>query len=525
MDVMVGANHSMNENTDGKYAKTAGLKRIGDAIGVGASIGIGKEWSNLWGWHFGLGYNSNKGRATFYTKQRELYTFFDVEAFGDLTMDLTDWLAPHRTKDNFNLKAMLGVGVLRTFSFDKEQLAYYDNYSTSPKFCLGARAGLQARYRVTNEMALAMNMFLYGMEDKFSGVDVGFPVDGRLNLNIGMIWNLHLGGKKVKVSTGTVPLDVTPKAVEYEITPIMAYVEPERETKLCEYKGSAYVDYPVNDTKLYPTFRDNPVELRKVRTTIDQVMMDSLSTIQCITIHGYASPEGKYENNQRLSKERTLTMRKYIADTFALSDSIIAYQSTAEDWQGLRKYIEDSSIDSKDIFLKLIDEDLDPDLKLQKMQDISPSDYNYLLEGIFPRLRRCDYTISYIVRNLTLSETHRLLKTRPESLSLREFYDLAVDEGIETEAFNQVMLLAAKTYPNNEIANLNAACVLIKQGKIDESKSYLEKAGKLPETIHAQGIVAMLEKNYEIGLNLLKSSAHLGVKESRQVLDDMKLVY
>jgi hypothetical protein len=218
-------------------------------------------------------------------------------------------------------------------------------------------------------------------------------------------------------------------------------------------------------------------------------------------------------------------MRKYIADTFALSDSIIAYQSTAEDWQGLRKYIEDSSIDSKDIFLKLIDEDLDPDLKLQKMQDISPSDYNYLLEGIFPRLRRCDYTISYIVRNLTLSETHRLLKTRPESLSLREFYDLAVDEGIETEAFNQVMLLAAKTYPNNEIANLNAACVLIKQGKIDESKSYLEKAGKLPETIHAQGIVAMLEKNYEIGLNLLKSSAHLGVKESRQVLDDMKLVY
>ena len=527
MDVVIGPNHSMNENTDGQMAKTSGLNNIGDAIGVGGQLGIGQEWNRVLGWHASLGYNSNKGRANFYTKDKELYSFFDVEAFGDLTLDVLDLLAPNRSGSRFNVKGFVGAGVLRTFAFDKLSLSYTNTYSTKPTTNFGLHGGLQMRYSFTPEMAIAVNLSLSAMQDKFSGVSHGYPWDGRLNAGIGLVWSLrkHHGGPAFSLA-GEAPQEFTIVSAEpemprdYSFTPVPVYIEPEATVeKLRDYRGSAYIDYPVNETHIYPAFRNNPVELQKLRRSIDEVMLDTMATVQRIELHGYASPEGSYARNAQLAEGRALSVRTYLKDMFRMQDSLLTCSSTAEDWQGLRTYIDEGELGSKAEYLRIIDGTEDPDVRLERIRAVSKEDYTYLLEGIFPRLRRCDYTIAYVVRHFSLQEARRFMEVKPSSLSLREFYDVAQEYAQDDKDYARILQLAAAQYPEDEVANLNAASASLALGDMDKAKTYLEKAGNRPETIYTRGMMALLDKDYETGVNLLKTAASLGVKESQDLLD------
>ncbi len=69
-------------------------------------------------------------------------------------------------------------------------------------------------------------------------------------------------------------LDLTPKE-KVTFRPLFAFVTPKAElVKHREIKGSAYIDFPVNRTELYPDYRRNPAELAKINATIDSVRLD-----------------------------------------------------------------------------------------------------------------------------------------------------------------------------------------------------------------------------------------------------------
>ena len=120
-------------------------------------------------------------------------------------------------------------------------------------------------------------------------------------------------------------LDLTPLS----FTPSFVTVAPLASgVKTRELKGSAYVDFPVNRTELYPDYRRNPEELARIRESIDLVRNDPDATITSIFIKGYASPEGPYNNNVRLAKGRTQTLCDYVQGLYAFSPSIMK-----SDWE------------------------------------------------------------------------------------------------------------------------------------------------------------------------------------------------
>jgi len=92
--------------------------------------------------------------------------------------------------------------------------------------------------------------------------------------------------------------------------------------------GKAYLDYPVNRTELYPDYRNNPRELHKIIETIDKVRNDSNVTITGIGIHGYASPEGSWDNNVRLSIGRAATLKNYVGQLRHFDDSLFTVSNT-----------------------------------------------------------------------------------------------------------------------------------------------------------------------------------------------------
>lgn len=315
-------------------------------------------------------------------------------------------------------------------------------------------------------------------------------------------------------------LDMAPKVFE----PLFVYVQPEVETvKTRNVKGSAFIDFPVNQTVIYPEYRNNPSELKKIQQTIDVVKNDPDTKITAISIKGYASPEGSYANNTRLAKGRTEALKKYVQELYHFDPSIFTTTYEPEDWEGLERYVEASDLADKEGILDLIAGDEEPDRKDASIKRRYPDTYAFLLKNCYPALRHSDYTVEYIVRSYTdVEEAKRIMKTAPGKLSLQEFYTIANTYKSGTPAYNEVFETAVRMYPDDETANLNAANVAMNKRDLTAARNYLEKAGTGKEAEYARGVLAALEGNYAEAQTHLQQAKAMGVSEADNCLKQIE---
>ena len=282
--------------------------------------------------------------------------------------------------------------------------------------------------------------------------------------------------------------------------PRLAYVVPEAEpVKTRELSGKAFLDFQVNRTEIDPSYRQNPVELKRILASIDTVKNDKDFTVTKITIKGYASPEGSYAANKRLAEGRTEALKKYIVDKYGFDKSVIRVESEPENWQGLVEYLAASNLNDKEQILDFIENGpSDIDQKEKQMRAKFPASYSILLNDCYPGLRRTDYRIDYVIRSFKLEEAKALVKTAPQRLSLEEMFAVAQTYEPGSEDFNQVFDVAVKMYPDDETANINAANALLEQGRAEEALKYLDKVKKSsPEAANARGVAYILLKDYE----------------------------
>lgn len=159
--------------------------------------------------------------------------------------------------------------------------------------------------------------------------------------------------------------------------------------------GRAFVDFIVNRTEIRPDYHDNRHELKKIQSAIDSVCNDTTLRIVRLTIKGYASPEGPYDNNIRLARGRTQALKEYIVENSCVPDSIIVTDYEPEDWEGLREYVDKSNLKHRSQILDIIDSDEEPDARLKRIKDTYFDDYFIILMKCMPWLRHSDYRIDY----------------------------------------------------------------------------------------------------------------------------------
>lgn len=209
--------------------------------------------------------------------------------------------------------------------------------------------------------------------------------------------------------------------------PAVAFLRPAAEgRKLRHIDKTAYIDFPVNSTELYSDYRRNPSELDSIIRTINLVKADKNLHIRRIGIHGYASPEGSHAANERLARGRAVTLKDYVRRLVALDDTVFAVSHTAEDWDGLVDSINGGGIANRQAVLDIIaDKTLGYDEREWKIKNAFPDDYRYMLDNWYPALRRSDYRISYVVRPFSVDEARRIIRVKPQQLSLEEMFLVA----------------------------------------------------------------------------------------------------
>ena len=307
--------------------------------------------------------------------------------------------------------------------------------------------------------------------------------------------------------------------------PELVYLKPKHEVvKTREINGSAFIDFPVSKTAIYPDYRNNIVELAKITGTIDSVKRDSDITIKSIYIKGFASPESPYSNNTRLAKGRTEALKEYVEDLYQFGEGFIKTGFEPEDWAGLERYVAASSLPHKHEILETIHLDRDPDTKEWIIKSKWKEDYRFLLENCYPALRHSDYTIEYEIRSYsTAEEIEKVFRTAPQNLSLEEFYILAQSYESGSDQFNDLFETAVRMYPDDPVANLNAANSAVLKKDYRSALKYIEKAGNMPEAVYARGVLEVYMEDLEAAKPFLLEAKKLGIDQAETVLKEISV--
>ncbi|MFI3322483.1 MAG: hypothetical protein R3Y50_08170 [Rikenellaceae bacterium] len=302
--------------------------------------------------------------------------------------------------------------------------------------------------------------------------------------------------------------------------PMLAFVMPEETAlKFRVDKGSAFILFPLNDTVVYPSFGDNQKELDKITNSIDIIKQDTNCMVTEVGIHGYASPEGRYRVNEMLSRGRSNAVKKYIDDMYNFPKGVINSEYTPEDWIGFEALLEGSFYRYKSEILKIMHSNITPDKKEALIRTKYPQFFKMAMDDWFIMLRHTDYVIEYEVCFFnSIEQIKQTYDSNPKNLSLNELFQLSQHYEEGSDAQGNVFMNSVMLYPDDPVANLNAACVALRRRDITAAKRYLDLSLECNEKDLALGVYYLLIEKYDEAIIYLKKADNAGVKNAAQYM-------
>ena len=319
-------------------------------------------------------------------------------------------------------------------------------------------------------------------------------------------------------------------AIPYQVIPHISYIQPQVEhVKNREMSCEAFLDFVVSKTDIKPDYMNNPVELEKIASMLAEVKNDTTITIREISVISYASPEGSFLFNRQLSEGRAKALVNYLLPHFSFSKELYKVEYGGENWDGLRKMVAESDMMEKEDILHIIDNTpaainyhTNTSRKKSLMLYKHGEPYRYMLNEYYPHLRKAICKIEYNVQNFNIEQAKILLHSRPQDLSLNEIYQVALTYEKGSPEFIELFETAVRIFPNDEVANLNAASAALSHGDTVLAEEYLRKTKiSVPEYENTVGVLHLLKGEYEQAEAYLNKAAESGLRQARLNLEEL----
>ncbi|MGM9860872.1 MAG: hypothetical protein ACI31C_08975 [Muribaculaceae bacterium] len=356
-------------------------------------------------------------------------------------------------------------------------------------------AGHNSRIRILREpWRIAPDAVLLGTEDPSYTLNASLPYEPWMDISTVSIKTVRTGCCRQPKEQAEQPVAKIDLQAPQFVTPEFNVEVPAAEvTRLVTLSGSANVEYVVNRTEVNPRYRNNPEELAKIIATIDTARNNADATITSITIKGYASPEGTYSNNERLSRGRSISLTEYVKAQYdELSDSIFHSDYEPEDWAGFRDSIAASTLTHRAEILEIIDSALEPDAKDATIKRRFPEEYKYIIKEIYPSLRHSEYVVEYLIReNSALVEARREMRERAIALN-------AAVQAISNSDYDAAEAQLAEVCECPERTYLRGI-ILARQGNYGEARPLLESvADNIPQAVAALQSIEIVQSHETI---------------------------
>jgi tetratricopeptide (TPR) repeat protein len=199
-------------------------------------------------------------------------------------------------------------------------------------------------------------------------------------------------------------------------------------------------------------------------------------------IHGYASPDGPLDFNDKLSKKRAGVVDKYMAKKFKKAKVVedvskIQEHSTAEDWDGFKQLVQASDLKDKDLILRVLSMYSDPEVREKEIKNMAAA-YEELKTDILPQLRRSVIRVNVNKIGFSDEEILKYIESNPDTLGIEAMLHAAAltDDAATQLKYYQT---AFEKYPKCIRAINNIGAVYLKMGKVDEAENALKQAEQM----------------------------------------------
>jgi len=237
--------------------------------------------------------------------------------------------------------------------------------------------------------------------------------------------------------------------------------------------------YKINRADL-PATQLKAEDIKKLQDFINLVAADSINyKVKGTDVYSYASPDGKYTFNEKLSQKRGATADKFVKKEFkkiteASAPNFFAEKTTAEDWEGFKKAVEASNIPDKDLILRVLSMYSDPDVRDKEIKNMTEA-FEVLKTDVLPKLRRSQIDVNVDKIGRSDEQILSQMRSDPKVLGIEEMLYAAklTNDPKEQLTFYQA---AAEAFPKCIRAANNVGATLLRLNKPDEAIAALEKA-------------------------------------------------
>lgn len=223
-------------------------------------------------------------------------------------------------------------------------------------------------------------------------------------------------------------------------------------------------------------------------------------SVESLTISAYASPDGSLDLNTSLAEKRQKATEKYLNAELKKIKSPLTIESrfTPEDWDGFQKLMENSSIQDKELILRVLSMYSDPEQREREIKNLSAA-FKQIADEILPQLRRSQLKLMVKVSGKTDDEIKALVKEDASKLSVEELLFAATLTSDATEKAS-IYQKVIDTYPSDIRGYNNLGVVKYQQGDAAASGLFakaLEIDAKNPDANYNAGLCAFAKGNID----------------------------
>lgn len=271
-------------------------------------------------------------------------------------------------------------------------------------------------------------------------------------------------------------------------------------------KYIATMIYQYQSTNLRATESEKKQEVKDMQDAITATKDQERRQFEGLDMVSTASPEGKYSLNEKLAAGREKSSAAYLQKFLkkAKMQGQITPEQIAEDWDGFKELVENSSLQDKQLILNVLGRISDPEAREQEIRNLS-SAYKELADEILPQLRYSKVTAT--VRNIghTDEEIADLWNNDKDALTIEELLYLATKKNAADQ--ETIYKFTEKKFASDYRAANDRAALYYKQGKAADAeqiwKNILSKDANNAQANMNMGLVAMNAADWQAAQTFL----------------------
>ena len=278
---------------------------------------------------------------------------------------------------------------------------------------------------------------------------------------------------------------------------------------------SADIHYLINNADIRKE-EANSQAITDFKSYANDAIANDRKKLKSLEISAYASPDGPENFNDKLSQKREASATKYLDKDLKDKDlkADVKSKYTAEDWDGFKKLMEGSSIQDKELILRVLSMYNDPEVREKEIRNLSEA-FTSVADQILPKLRRANFLASVDLIGKTDQELLDMANSQPEKLNQAELLQAAVltnDNAKKIQFYKSFI----KQFDNDWRGYNNLGMVQVWEGDMESAASNFEKADKLspgnPIIQNNLGVIALANGKTEKAKEYFSAASGVGTE-------------